>query len=52
MNAVPYGMLGAIAFVDLWEVVEGVAGWLGRPYSPSHVVWTRYGSHLAIMSGQ
>ncbi len=50
MNATPRGMLWAIAFVALWEeVVDGVAGWLSRPYSPYQAVWTRYSFHLAIM---
>lgn len=49
MNATRRGMLWVIAFVILWEVLERIAGWLSRPYSPYQVVWSRYGSHLAIM---
>jgi drug/metabolite transporter (DMT)-like permease len=49
MNATRRGMLWMIAFVALWALVEAVAGWLSRPYSPYQVVWARYGSHLAIM---
>jgi drug/metabolite transporter (DMT)-like permease len=33
----------------LWVVVDLLAGFLGRPYSPYQVVWTRYGVHLLLM---
>jgi drug/metabolite transporter (DMT)-like permease len=49
MNAMHRGMLWMIAFVALWALVEALAGWLSRPYSPYQVVWARYGAHLAIM---
>jgi hypothetical protein len=40
VNAKPRGIL--------WAIVEGVAGWLSRHYSPYQVVRTHYGSRLAI----
>jgi drug/metabolite transporter (DMT)-like permease len=33
----------------LWPVVEALAGFLTRGYSPFEVVWVRYGTHLLLM---
>jgi S-adenosylmethionine uptake transporter len=33
----------------LWPVVEALAGFLSRGYSPFEVVWVRYGRHLLLM---
>jgi|KBSSwiStaDraftv2_1062776.scaffolds.fasta_scaffold327774_3 hypothetical protein len=33
----------------LWPIVELLASFLSRPYSPFEVVWFRYGTHLVLM---
>jgi drug/metabolite transporter (DMT)-like permease len=33
----------------IWPVVELLARFLSRPYSPFEIVWMRYGTHLLLM---
>jgi drug/metabolite transporter (DMT)-like permease len=35
--------------MGLWPVVEALASFLSRGYSPFEIVWIRYGTHLLLM---
>jgi drug/metabolite transporter (DMT)-like permease len=42
-------MLLMVAFAALWALVEAIAAYVLRRYSPYQVVWTRYAVHVALM---
>jgi drug/metabolite transporter (DMT)-like permease len=52
-DVAPGSRLAGIPFLVLamllWPVVEALAGFLTRGYSPFEVVWVRYGTHLLLM---